>query len=96
LRKVKSKGAKGYTDFKERLRKTWQRELLELIVCAENGQDTKEIEQRLKKTALLCPEYIKQRGGKSIVLRSHCSDVNFCDCNLSVVSWLSPVVNICL
>ncbi|XP_060571785.1 serine/arginine repetitive matrix protein 1-like isoform X2 [Ruditapes philippinarum] len=64
LRKVISKRAKGYTDFKERLKKTWQTELLELIVCAENGQDTKEIESRLRKTALLCPEYIKQRGGK--------------------------------
>jgi hypothetical protein len=64
LRKVICKGAKGYTDFKDRLKKTLQTELLELIVCAENGQDTKEIESRLEKTALLCPEYIKQRGGK--------------------------------
>ncbi|XP_060582404.1 uncharacterized protein LOC132738818 [Ruditapes philippinarum] len=62
LRKVKFKGAKGYTDFKERLRKTWQTDLLDLIVCAENGQDTKEIESRLEKTAVLCPEYIKRRG----------------------------------
>ncbi|XP_060589031.1 uncharacterized protein LOC132744360 isoform X2 [Ruditapes philippinarum] len=74
LKKVISKGAKGYTDFEERLKKTWQTELLELIVCAENGQDTTEIESRLRKTALLCPEYIKQRGGKSIILRlsEHC------------------------
>ncbi|XP_060555576.1 uncharacterized protein LOC132716338 [Ruditapes philippinarum] len=73
LRKVRSKGANGYTDFKERLRKTWQTDLLELIVCAENGQDTTEIESRLEKTAVLSPEYIKHRGGKSIVLRSYCS-----------------------
>jgi hypothetical protein len=65
LRKVISKGAKGYTDFKDRLKKTWQTELLELILCAENGQDTKEIEGRLEKSALLSPEYIKHRGGKS-------------------------------
>jgi hypothetical protein len=70
LRKVISKGAKGYTDFKDCLKKTWQTELLELVVCAENGQDTKEIESRLKETAVLCPEYIKHRGGKSIMLSS--------------------------
>ncbi|XP_060554758.1 uncharacterized protein LOC132715714 [Ruditapes philippinarum] len=58
LRKVISKGAKGYTEFKECLKKTWQTELLELIVCAENGQDTIEIESRLEET----PEYIKHRG----------------------------------
>ncbi|XP_060573810.1 uncharacterized protein LOC132731615 [Ruditapes philippinarum] len=62
LRKVKSKGANGYTDFKERLRKTWQTDLLKLIVCAENGQDTTEILSRLEKTAVLSPEYIKHRG----------------------------------
>ncbi|XP_060553397.1 uncharacterized protein LOC132714519 [Ruditapes philippinarum] len=96
LRKVISKGAKGYTDFKERLRKTWQTELLELIVCAENGQDTTEIEDRLEKTAVLSPEYTKHRGGKSVVLRSQCSEMNFCYCKLSVVSCLSFYVNICL
>ncbi|XP_060571930.1 uncharacterized protein LOC132730092, partial [Ruditapes philippinarum] len=53
LKKAISKGAKGYTDFKERLRKTRQRDLLELIVCAENGRDTKEIEDRLEKIAAL-------------------------------------------
>ncbi|XP_060606810.1 uncharacterized protein LOC132759105 [Ruditapes philippinarum] len=62
LKRVISKRAKGYTDFKERLRKTWQTDLLELIVCAENGQDTQEIKSRLEKTALLSPEYIKHRG----------------------------------
>jgi DNA-binding MurR/RpiR family transcriptional regulator len=64
LKNVRSKGAKGYTDFKELLRKTWQTDLLELIVCAENGQDTTEIESRLEKTAVLSPEYIKHRGRK--------------------------------
>ncbi|XP_060582723.1 uncharacterized protein LOC132739089 [Ruditapes philippinarum] len=62
LRNVKKRGAKGYTDFKECLRETWQTDILELIVCAENGQDTKEIESRLEKTALLSPEYIKHKG----------------------------------
>ncbi|XP_060553401.1 uncharacterized protein LOC132714523 [Ruditapes philippinarum] len=62
FRKVMSKGARGYKDFKERLKKTWQTELLQLIVCAENGQNTREIEDRLKKIAVLSPEYIKHRG----------------------------------
>jgi hypothetical protein len=88
LKNVRSKGAKGYTDFKEILRKTWQTDLLELIVCAENGKDTKEIESRLEKAAVLSPEYIKHRAGKSIVLRSHCSEVYFCDCKPSFVSCL--------
>jgi hypothetical protein len=94
LRKVKSKGAKGYTDFKERLKKTWQTDLLELIVCAENGQDTTKIEGRLEKIAVLSPEYIKHRSGKSIVLRSQCSEMNFCGCKLSVVSCPLFVINI--
>jgi hypothetical protein len=64
LRKVISKGAMGYTDFKERLQRTCQTKLLELLTCAENGQDTKEIESGLKEIALLSPEYIKQRCGK--------------------------------
>ncbi|XP_060603628.1 uncharacterized protein LOC132756548 [Ruditapes philippinarum] len=62
LRKVISKGVKGYSDFKERLKKTWQTELLDLLTCAENEQDTTEIESRLKKTAVLSQEYIKHRG----------------------------------
>ncbi|XP_060601426.1 uncharacterized protein LOC132754755 [Ruditapes philippinarum] len=79
LRKVISKGAKGYTDFKERLKKTWQTELLELILCAENGQDTKEIEGRLEKSALLSLEYIKHRGELQADLikfyRKRCSSI---------------------
>ncbi|XP_060561170.1 uncharacterized protein LOC132720941, partial [Ruditapes philippinarum] len=84
LKNVRSKGANGYTDFKELLRKTCQTALLELIVCAENGQDTKEIESRLEKTAVLSPEYIKHKGGKSIVFLSQCSELHFCDCKPSV------------
>jgi hypothetical protein len=70
LRKVIPKGVKGYPDFEERLRKTWQTELLELIDCAENGQDTKEIEGRLEKIALLSPQYIKQTPVEKTTFRN--------------------------
>jgi hypothetical protein len=66
LRKVISKGANGYTDFKERLKNTKQIELLELIVCAENGQDTAEIEELLWGIATLHPRYIMHTRVKSM------------------------------
>ncbi|XP_060591123.1 uncharacterized protein LOC132746071 [Ruditapes philippinarum] len=61
LRNVKSKGAKGYRDFEECLRKTGQTLLLKLMTCAKNGQDTKKIEDQLEKMPLLNPEYIQYK-----------------------------------
>jgi hypothetical protein len=79
LKIVLSKGAKGYTDFKERLRKTWQTELLELIVCTENGQDTHEMEGRLAELW-----YIKHKRGKSMC-SAHSSTFVTAICRLLVV-----------
>jgi hypothetical protein len=64
LRNVKSKGAKGYRDFEECLRKTGQTLLLKLMTCAKNGQDTKKIEDQLEKMPLLNPEYIQYKRSK--------------------------------
>ncbi|XP_060580336.1 uncharacterized protein LOC132737116 [Ruditapes philippinarum] len=82
LTRVRSKGIKGYTDFKKRLEMTHQSKLADLLTYKERGLNTEEIEQQLnqmleeKLTRTEYDELRRQLQGDLITFyRKRCSSI---------------------